>query len=74
MCGAVFDNRKPKGCGLNLNMSDAEKALVRSHFSKSPIRTLAPNSGYPLWGDRNYFVLKMGLESSSCAERRDKTD
>ena len=41
--GSPSNSRRIRyGCGLNLNMSDAEKALVRAHFSKSPIRTLAP--------------------------------
>ena len=50
------------GCGLNLNMSDAEKALVRAHFSKSPIRTLAPKkSEYP-FGHSDFLMLELGHE------------
>ena len=32
------------GCRWILNMSDFEKVLVRAHFFKSPIRTLAPKN------------------------------
>ena len=44
------------GCGSNSNMSGAEKVLVQRTFSKSPIRTLAPNISELLLGFGDVFV------------------
>jgi len=57
------------GCGLNLNMSDAEKALVRAHFSKSPIRTLAPKKRGYLWYPL-FFGARDGTRKSGPTEGR----
>ena len=44
------------GCGSNSNMSGAEKVLVQRTFSKSPIRTLAPNISESHLGFGDIFV------------------